>query len=51
MLAEVQESATFNWTATDVADHYGSAPATDDVDDVSTWPDAKAAAASGTSTK
>ena len=45
MLPETKESATGNWTATDVADHYGSAPVTDDVDDVSTWPERPAEAA------
>jgi arylsulfatase A-like enzyme len=48
MLPEVKESATFNWAGADVADHYGSAPVTDDVDDVSVWPDKKPGAPSGT---
>jgi arylsulfatase A-like enzyme len=47
MLAEVKESATYNWSGADVADHFGSGPAPDDVDDVSVWPDAKPAAPSG----
>jgi hypothetical protein len=39
MLAETKESATYNWSGADVADHFGSAPATGALDDVSVWPD------------
>ena len=45
MLAETRDSATYNWSGTDVADHFGSEPATDAVDDVSVWPDKKPPAA------
>src|SRR5581483_8307591 len=47
MLAEVKESATYNWSGAEVADHFGSLPASGEVDDTSVWPD-KPAPATGT---
>ncbi|HVY81961.1 MAG TPA: sulfatase-like hydrolase/transferase [Steroidobacteraceae bacterium] len=44
MLPETRDSATYNWSGADIADHFGSEPATGEVDDVSVWPDARASA-------
>jgi hypothetical protein len=38
MMPETKESTTGNWSAPDIADHYGSKPVTDDVDDTTVWP-------------
>jgi len=38
MLPELRESSTKSFTSTELADHYGAANATGEVDDVSVWP-------------
>jgi arylsulfatase A-like enzyme len=46
MLPEVRESAAGGFSASNLADHYGAAPSTGEVDDVASWPEAKPAPAS-----
>jgi len=38
MLPELRESSTKSYTSTELADHYGAANATGEVDDTSVWP-------------